>query len=537
MATSDPSAVTGRTSDRSWLGAAAAIFVVAALLAPSLRAGFVWDDLQQIEHSPTLGSDAPLTRYFGLNLVQSTGSAGRSADGVDVYRPGVFLVLEAIHAVAGRRPAAYHATILAAHLLVCIFLWAVARRWLPDPRSAWLVILLFGFHPVTSEAYLFATAISEPLAAAGLLGAILLLDPGRTGNQPGWARSTGAAVVLLAGLLSKEVVLAATPAIGWYLWRVRGVRPIRMLPTLVASIAFLGARDLALGGLQATGLDNGHRLRALAAYPILVLDGLCALITQRPVGVRHLYWEYRDLAWGWSVAAGVVVVVAAVVAWRVRASLPIATTAVAIGLLMLAPVALVVTVPGWGGFGRYLYVPWAFLTVAAIAVGGAARHRLRPRLRVLPAVVAAVFVVTAAVGSRTALANWSSQEALATAAIEVFPAGPDAWEWLGNVHLERGELGAAARCYETAVDLAPDLQRPRHNLAAAWLYLGRPAAALAQLDELDRRFDANPVSSRLRVEALEGLGRIDEARDVAMRSMTAWPDDPALQQLARRLQR
>jgi len=525
----------GTASLRAGLLAAVMLALVAAWLAPSLSAGFVWDDLQQIERSRVLGGDEPITRYFGLNVVRSAGSDGRGAEGVDTFRPLFFVALEAVHAVAGRSPAAYHAAVLAMHLVTCLLVWALARRWLPGPALAWVVIPLFGLHPVTSEAYLWASAISEPMAAAGLLAAVLLLDPGDGRADPGGLRAATAGLLLLVGLLSKEVVLLALPAAAWWLVRGRGLAVRRLAPLAVAVVVFAALRVHALGGVQATGADAGQRLEAARVYPVLVMDSVRALLTQQPVAVRHLYWEYRDLGWGWTAAGVVVLAVVVGAAWAARHRRPLVTVAVGVLLAMLAPIALVATVPGWGGFGRYLYVPWAFAAVATVSVAAAVAGRLGGRLAVLPWLAVGVFVTAEMAGSRHALAAWHSQEALAEAAIDFYPAGPDAWEWLGNVHLERGDLADAASCYAAAVERGPELYRPRHNLAAALLYLGRPAEALAQLDVADRLGGVTARAAVVRVEALLELGRVGEARDTLARALERWPDHERLNELQRAL--
>jgi hypothetical protein len=60
----------GLIGDRPWLQAALLLIVVFAVLSPSLGAGFVWDDLQQIVDSPTIGDPTAPARYFNLNVVE-----------------------------------------------------------------------------------------------------------------------------------------------------------------------------------------------------------------------------------------------------------------------------------------------------------------------------------------------------------------------------------------------------------------------------------------------------------------------------------
>jgi len=181
---------------------------------------------------------------------------------------------------------------------------------------------------------------------------------------------------------------------------------------------------------------------------------------------------------------------------------------------MLVPVALITTIPGWGGFGRYLYLPWGFAVLGAAELG----HRLSatldtrfPRLRWAVAAVVIVFLVVEALGLSHALEVYHSQESLARASTEFAPHAPDGWEWLGNHYFSEGDLGNAARCYAEAVAIEPTIYRPRHNLAAALLYLGRPAEALEHEIAVERHHGVTTDGAFIAVQALVELGRREEA--------------------------
>ena len=125
---------------RPWLQAVLLTAVAFVILSPSLGAGFVWDDLQQIVSSPTISDPAAPARYFFLNVVESYGSEGRGADGVDTYRPLFFVTLWLIHRINGPDPFWFHLAVLLAHLGVCVLLWTAARRWIGSNLAAAAVI-------------------------------------------------------------------------------------------------------------------------------------------------------------------------------------------------------------------------------------------------------------------------------------------------------------------------------------------------------------------------------------------------------------
>lgn len=465
----------------SWLQAALLCLAAAAILWPSLGAGFIWDDVKQIADSPTIADPKAPTRYFSLNVVESWGSEGRGGEGVDTYRPVFFIALWSIHHINGPDPFWFHLAVLLSHLGVCLLLWTTARRWLGSNLAAALVFAVFAIHPVTAEAFLWASAISESMAVAGLLGAVLILDRWCRDDPGSWAPTIIAGLVMLFGLLSKEAVATALPVVSLYLWRVRGVQPRALLGPWMAVVVFLVLRINALEGLQATGSGSAQRIDAIRNLPVLVLDALRSLLTLQPVGVRHLYWDYRDVTWITSVIAVAVLAVFVFLAFRTRRRAPLVPTALAITICMLVPVALITTVPGWSGFGRYLYLPWGFVALACAEGALYLQPLIRaaaPRLRPVLGIVVAIFLALEVLGLRHALEIYHSQRNLALASVDLQSHAPDGWEWLGNHFLETGDLRNAARCYGEAVAIEPGIHRPRHNLAAALYYLGRPAEAL-----------------------------------------------------------
>jgi len=531
----------GRVADNGPLQIVLLLALIAALLSPALRAEFLWDDFDQIVNSTTIGDPSRIPFYFTHNVVQSAGGEGRGADGVDTYRPLFMVALASVYQINGPDPFWFHLAVLAAHLAVCLLLWILGIRWLDSRLATAVAVLFFAFHPVTAEAYLWSSALTEPLAAAGLLGAVLILDRRAGERQDGpriWIAAVAAALVFFAGLMAKEVVLAALPAFGLFLVISRGVRLRYLAPVAAAGVVFILLRTAALTGLQATGADSVQRLAALKVYPVLVVDGLFAMLTMQPIGIRHLSWEFATLGWGASAGAATLCLALLAVAYAARRNLPLALAATLTTGLMLLPIALVATVPGWGGFGRYFYLPLA-ITALALAELGLRAHRAlvvsKPQLRWAVPLIVVTALIVEQIGLRQALWVYANQENLAYAAIEIFPDGPDGWEWLGNVHIEKGNLEEARSCFRKATERGPELFRPRHNLATALLYTGRPAEALEQLEILNSIHPPTAPGSRVAVTALMELGRWDEATIRLVDSLDRDPGYEPLEETAARL--
>jgi tetratricopeptide (TPR) repeat protein len=530
--------VADTVSSRSWLQIALLLAVVAALLSPALRAEFLWDDFDQIVDSSTIGDLSRIPFYFTHNVVQSTGGEGRGADGVDTYRPLFMVALATVYRINGPDPFWFHGAVLAAHLVVCFLLWNLGLRWLESRLAAAVAVFFFACHPVTAEAYLWSSALPESLAAAGLLGAALILDCRASDQRSGprvWIAAVAAGFVFLAGLLAKEVVLAALPVLGLFLIVVRRVRARYVVPVAIAGVVFLVVRTAALAGLQATGADSVQRLKALQICPVLLLDGVRAMLTMQPVGIRHLSWEYAEIGWGTSAAAATICVALLAIAIALRGKTPLALAAVLTTGAMLSPIALVATVPGWGGFGRYLYVPLAVTALALAQLASLVHRNLaarQPRFRWAVSLIVAIVLIIELFGLQRALWVYANQENLARAAIEIFPEGPDGWEWLGNVYMERGDLEMAREYYLQASERGPELFRPRHNLAMALYYTGRPAEALEQLEILHALHPPTAPGSKVAVLALMELRRWDEAAARLVDSLDREPRDTGLAETA-----
>jgi len=521
----------------SWLQAALLCLAAAAILWPSLDAGFIWDDQQQIVDSPTIGDPASPRRYFSLNAVESWGSEGRGGDGIDTYRPLYFNALWLVYSINGANPFWFHLVVLTAHLVVCILLWIAARRWLSSDLAAAIVFAVFAIHPVTAEAYLWVSAICEPLSVASLFAAVLIIDHRRHDDTGWWIAATASGLVMLFGLLSKEAVITALPAVSVFLWKVRGVRPRALSGLWIAALVFLALRVHALEGLHATGSGSAQRIDAIRNLPVLVLDALRSLFTLQPVGVRHLYWDYRDVTWITSVIAVAVLAVFVFLAFRTRRWTPLVPTALAITICMLVPVALITTAPGWSGFGRYLYLPWGFVALACAEGALYLQPLIRaaaPRIRPVLGVVVAVFLALEVLGLRHALWVYHSQENFALASVELQPHAPDGWEWLGNHFLEVADLPSAARCYSEAVAIEPGIFRPRHNLAAALFYLGQPAEALEQETAVAAIHGVTADGAYIAASACLELGRWDEAERWLARGLELDPTSERLLELRSR---
>jgi len=329
-------------------------------------------------------------------------------------------------------------------------------------------------------------------------------------------------------------------------------RAAHHLPLWLGAAVFLAMRYHALGGLEVAGRPEGSVLRSIQLSPLIVAEGMEALVALRPTGLRHLGLEYGDLGWLGSLAAGVVLLVVLGLATIGRRRLPLGLPTVVLCILMTAPVALPAAFIGWGGFGRYLYMPAALGGLLLAQAAGLARDRLSrsgrtPLILLLPL---AVFIVAQQAQLQVAIQDWSSPEALASSQVRNAPHLGVGHGWLGEIDLAEAEERIAAgdadgalavfqqavAHFQTAVEVHPEYHPAFHNLALAQLGAGRPDGALQTLAALEARHGKGPRSSLAMAMSLAALGRFEEAASRTQWALLRAPTDADLLWFQERLE-
>jgi tetratricopeptide (TPR) repeat protein len=495
------------------------VAIAALLLAPSLAGEFVWDDKRLVADSPHIEDLSRVPGYFGKNLMESSGDSGRAADSIDIYRPLYMTALSLLAQVDGKNPVPFHLALLAVHLLAATLLWLLVRKLVPGSGAlgAGFAFLAFAIHPVTAESALWISAISEPMAAVGLLGTVWLLS-----DRPTAARSALATVLYFAGLLSKEVIVMALPPVTIWLL-LRGVGWRRIAPLWGAATAMVLLRVLALDGLHSSASSQSQLAQSLKNLGLLWWHGLGGLAAQRPVGPIHLYTVYRDLP-AWLGVVGILSFIAVLVAlWRLRERAPLLALAVGVHASMLLPVALVTTLESWGGFGRYLYMPLAFLLLGLVQIA----PRTRPMLA-----VAAGWLVLSLAGLPVALEAYSSPIAMAEAGLRLNPEASAPRSWMGEALVDEGRVAESIPWFAGALEIAPDVRQTRINLSASLVAAGRPREALKHIDDHEALFGPSSRSAFIRARSLIVMSRFDEAAPILLHALEQAPDEPNLHWLS-----
>jgi tetratricopeptide (TPR) repeat protein len=466
--------------------------------ANGLTGAFVYDDKAIVRDNPRIRSPQRVdeiltTQYFGGK--RGTGTA---------YRPALLLSFAAQWWIHGGAPVPFHVVNLLLHVLVTLLLARLLLRIdLPPPTSIGAA-LLFAVHPIHAEAVTSIVGRGETLAAALVLGFLLLSLRGIEGRGSRRLALVGALLLYLLANLTKESA-AVAPALLFLLltWRAEGgfgsrcAAALRQgLPIDVCAAAILAGvfrlRTLVLGGAikaSATGFFEVEN-------PLAPLSPWARAANACSIFLRYLWrmavplrlssdesaWSIRVLTprdvFFWAAPVLLAALVAAAIL-RLRDRSP-----AALGFLFLCvaslPTSNLLFPTGTIFAERLAYLPSAgFCLIAASWIVGRA-----PDLAALPrwrtGTLAAVALLLAA---RTLVRNpvWSSDEALFTDMVRVSPASAKAHYDFAYISAELHRPEAALAHYTRATQIYP-------GYWDAWAGKGRVERTLGRLEDSERSY-------------------------------------------------
>ncbi len=455
---------------------------------PSLRYGFVWDDLVLVKNNQFLQPHNSPGSFLGKDFTELTfGSlAGH------FYRPLFALSLWADAVVWGQQPAGFHATNLFLHGLVVGLLWLVVRR-LSDPLIATLASVLFAVHPAHSEVAVFISGRVDSLALVPMLAALWLfldLNHGRSiwGQGMRHLGLLGAFGLALAAKESAVVLPGWLLAVGLHDPAAAGRRLAGRLSVSLARMTGV----LAIAGIYVVwrwGTLTGHVAQALSsssvanrvwitlgAFGSYTMQALVPvpLGPERYPGIPRSPWDLLVLL-GWVSLLGV----ASWLRWGWRHR-PIAAVGLLWYLFSLAPVLALVAADGAGRFvlaERWLYAPSAgmMLAIAATARPWLAQAGYAARVRL----AGGIMLVWGAVGLGTLLwitPVWESNETFYRYILARNPGAPGPLMNVGILEIQAGRPEVAVRLLRQTVAVAP-------RDSPAWMNLGWALRELKHHDE------------------------------------------------------
>jgi tetratricopeptide (TPR) repeat protein len=508
---------------------AAALVVVAASYGRAWEGPFVWDDVPLIVEEPGVHTLAP-ARYFLSAFWRA--SPAEAANPI-YYRPVVTLSYALDWTLGGGNPIPFHVLNVALHLVMCGLVYALARRCGARPATAALGAALFGTMPRLTECVSWVSGRTDVFAAVLGTGALLLHT-----REGATARTRGAAAgLLLLGLLSKEVAIAAFIAIATYelasSWRSpREVAP-RIAPALVSLAIYFGLRWHALRGVPLPESEYPVGFARAAAviqtvgyYAVMIVDLL------RPRLQNGLFGkiEWLMLTTGVAALAGT-----GALLWHARRTLtPVHWSCIAMASVALGLVLHIVKIPlSVTAADRFLYLPLAALAPLTAA---ALSHIGPKRTRAFASASAALLLVACGIGTYLRTLDWTDEIRLWKVATHNSPPEESLpWNELGNALTHAGRHEDALAAYQQALARARGRQliSALANVATMYADLERLDAAALEMQRLRRLAAPNPIDHfNLGVVQAKRL-RFQEAEQELQLALKLMPEYPLAERMLR----
>jgi tetratricopeptide (TPR) repeat protein len=480
------------------------------------------DNVQDPDRIWALWSDT----YWGSGVAEPLDSRG--------WRPLTIFTFHLNHRIGGNDPFVYHFTNVLLHAAATILLFLALVRLRFGPLVAVSAASLFALHAVHTESVAQIVGRSELLAGACALVALLMHLKAFPVEKPPptarWAWIAGAALTLLMGLLGKE------SAVGFYalvlasdIVRTKGSTPrdtaLRVLGSrwkawlvyMAPLAAFLALRLALFGRAFPSGevhfVDNpiaalSPLLRPLASL-VVFGKSLSLLLVPAALSADYGYAQLpverfwaSGLFWFGLLALGAMV-------WKCTGSFrgkPAALWGCLAFLLAFFPVSnavfLIHTILG----ERVLYVPSIGFCVLAGAAFSEAASSSRTAQRTTAWTILALILLFNAI--RTPLRNrdWRDDLTLFDATAKVSSNSVRVLNNYGNVLYTRGDIDGAEEQYRRALELFPDYDDARVNLAGALIRRGSLGEARELLEKVLER---NP-SHAIAISNMELLERLEK---------------------------
>lgn len=232
------------------------LLVTCAVYANSLLGGFVYDDVNTVEKNSYITSFKYLGKIFSEPSYWGSNEASRS------YRPVFTFCHTVVHAIFSLNPFGYHLFNVLLHLINTALIYRVVLNLTPSGWIAFFTALLFGIHPIHTEAVANITGGAELLSF--FLVFMLFAFQARAHTRLVFTAFATMSLFALA-LLSKEnaITYVGVFLVFWILFRKnpednphRDSVPL-LLPAAILIItagAYLLIRKIVFGSLQGIGI-------------------------------------------------------------------------------------------------------------------------------------------------------------------------------------------------------------------------------------------------------------------------------------------
>ncbi len=519
-------------SKGDWLRAATLFFAVFLAYQAVWQAGFVWDDDSLVTANPCI--IGPL----GLREIWTTSAA-------DIC-PLTLTTFWIEHALWGLRPLPFHLVNIVMQGGCALLLWRVLQNL--KIRGAWLGALLWALHPVQAESVAWISELKNIQSGLFYLLTILFFLKavdlgGMSGSRLYYVASLVCAALAMASKSSTVILPVVLALLAWWkLGRFTRWDALRIAPFMVLALI-----------TSAVTLWTERMQEHEVAYALVPVSGL-----ERLALAGYALWFYLfKLLWPdrlsliyprWTVDPGQIVSYLPLMAWvLVLVFLWCKRGTFTKGPFVAAAYFTVALLPVLGiahqTFSRFSYVADHFQYLAdmgPLALVGSGLATVPSSISVekrwgaiIP--IGGLFLF---LGLLTWLRSTAflSSEALWSDTIDNNPNCAVAYDNLGWLRAQSGQIDDAIALYRKALEIDPRWFGARYNLANILLQQGQVEQAISEYSEaLKVRPDDFRTHTNLGVALLQA-GKVDEAIVEYKEALRLKPNDPLAKENLARLQ-
>jgi tetratricopeptide (TPR) repeat protein len=532
------------------------IIVVFLVYADTLRYEFVWDDEDLIQRNPRITRLSSFSTFFEIEPFYCNF----------YYRPLVILSLAFDYRLWELKPFGYHLSNLIFHLGSVLLIYFISLSLLPR-LSSFLVALLFGLHPIHTEAVAWISGRSDVLCSFFFLASVLCfihfvqIESGRK-RRGLYLLSL---VFFFCSLLAKEMaVTLPLILLAWWIFsadevslRQRKWKEIfsLLVPFVLLLFIFMFWRRTILGhwGYSDAKIDFFFLGFETTFWIIFKYAQLLFL----PLKLNAVY-DITPGSKGLNIVAflslGLVVLILILVfLYSDKKKQKVIVFGLCWLLLTLLPVSNFIQTASIFMAERYLYLPsLGYCLIFGWLSGGLLTKKILPSrfiLRMSLIMVLAGLTVFYAVRTIQRNRDWKDNFSLGKSLLEVNPNSATGHHYLGMKYAKEGDNEKAKKEYLMVLKVAPNMRGTHYNLgiiyfqegkiglakeefkketeidslyAEAYYNLGTAYSDLGQLDSSIQAFqkavDINPDL----LFALENLASLYEARGLFVKALPLW---------------
>ncbi len=494
----------------------------ALVFLPTLRYGFVWDDLLSVKQNLALRSWSTLSHVFWGMIDYRMYRPLTS--GIPVFQFHLF----------GLHPWGYHLTSIVLHALVCYLVFQIALRLSGSRRVALFAGTLFALHAAHVEAVAWISAFAEPLAAVFILLGFLLYLGYR--DQRNGKSLLLLCLTLFLGLLTKETAIVLPLLILIYELTMgdSALRKWRHHVPAVACLActvgiYFALRHAVCKVFISAAAPHTTTETAIWTVPDLLMTYVRHLVVPVPLSPFYDASYVASPGRGFWIPIAIVVVLT-IALWAVAKRLEMRLLLFC-GIAILVPLLPVLNLnfflPGETIHDRFLYLPSVFFSLLAGLLVFRLAGDSKPQRFHLAHVLGLALLAVNAFSLAVYCPVWSNDLVFYGYSARMAPKNHRPLFGLARTHLERGDYRRSEAALEQVLRLRSDPEA-FIKLGQLRMRMGRPEDAEYPLRQALALVPDRPGLHLDLGQALEVLGRTDEARLEYEREIAVSPNNKDL---------